>query len=148
MADTKVGTGSDDYVKRQSLQVGEKLFEQWAKDKGYVATVFGSNATDNYIPNFFRLNPILRNSPDYILNTSSKTFVVSVKGTANIKLKEIMLLDQLVAAYSSDKAPLIYAFCFKGHEPVLMSIDTLKQRFAEAENKQWHDGVIYRTIKI
>ena len=148
MADIEVGSGSDSYEARQAVQVGEKLFEEWAKSKGYVATVFGSNATDSYIPRFPRLNPILRNAPDYILNTPTKTYVVSVKGTANIKVKEMRLLPKLVASYSSKRAPLIYAFCFKGQNPILMSVETLQERFEQAPEKAWHDGVLYRTIKI
>jgi len=150
MANTQVANGTHSYEDRQKIgeNRGEELFMSWGQQKGYVVTRIGSDSRDNYIPNFFRLSNVLRNMPDFVLNTASKTFVVSVKGTANIKLKEMAMLDDIIAAYSSDRAPLIYAFCFKGHEPVLMSIDTLKQRFAEAENKQWHDGVIYRTIKI
>ena len=139
---------TDSYDKRLLVQVGEELFEKWALDKGYIATCFGSNARDNPIPHYSRLNPILRNAPDYILNKEGKTYVVSVKGTASIKKSEMELLDALVSSYSSSKAPFIYAFCLRGQEPVLMSVSTLKSKFAEAEEKQWHDGVRYRTIKI
>lgn len=150
MADTKVGNGSNSYADRQTIgeNIGEKLFYEWAISKGYTTTRLGSDSRDNYIPYFSRLNAVLRNMPDFIISNKDKNYVVSVKGTTNIKLKEMALLDSLVSAYSSDKAPLIYAFCIRNKEPVLMSVDTLKQRFNEAENKSWHDGVIYRTIKI
>jgi hypothetical protein len=139
---------TDTYQDRLVFQVGEELFESWATSKGYVATVFGSNARDNPIPNFSRLNPILRNVPDFVLNKNNKTYVVSVKGTPSIKKTEIEMLDTLVMCYSSDRAPFIYAFCFRGQEPVLMSVETLKQKYYEAEEKSWHDGVIYRKLKI
>lgn len=139
---------TDSYQDRLVYQVGEELFAEWALSRGFIATVFGSNARDNPIPNFSRLNPVLRNVPDYVLNKHNKTYVVSVKGTPSIKKKEMEMLDTLVACYSSEKAPLIYAFCFKGQEPVLMSVETLKQKYAEAEEKSWHDGVVYRRISI
>ena len=60
----------------------------------------------------------------------------------------MLILDKLVNAYSSDNAPLIYAFCFKGQNPILMNWTTVDERFNEAENKTWHDGVIYRTISL
>ena len=141
--------GSNTYEERQSISdLGEQLFEEWATKNGYVFNRIGFHSKNASVPNFFRLNNVLRNIPDYILQKNGKTYVVNVKGTANIKLKEIMMLDLLVKAYSSDNAPLIYAFCFKGQEPVLMKYSTLEQKFHEAENKVWHDGVIYRTIKI
>jgi hypothetical protein len=148
MADTKVGNGSNNYIERQSVQVGEELFLSWAKTKGYHVTRIGFDSTNDSVPNFFKLSPLLRNMPDYVLNTDKKTYVVNVKGTANIKHKEIKMLGDLMLCYSSSSAELIYAFCFAGQEPVLMSTTTLSTRFNMAEDKQWHDGVKYRTIKI
>jgi hypothetical protein len=139
---------TDSYQDRLLYQTGEEWFADWSLSKGYIATVFGSNARDNPIPNFSRLNPILRNVPDFVLTKDNKTYVVSVKGTPSIKKTEFEMLDTLVMCYSSDKAPFIYAFCFKGHEPVLMSVDTLKRKYIEAEEKQWHDGVKYRRINL
>lgn len=137
------------YEERQSVaDIGEELFEQWAKDKGYQINRIGFHSKDDSVPNFFRLSSTLRNMPDYILNTGKKTYVVNVKGTNNIKHKEMRILGDLMLCYSSSGAELIYAFCFKGQEPVLMSTTTLSTRFHMAEDKQWHDGVRYRTIKI
>ena len=137
------------YEERQSVSdIGEELFEQWAKDKGYQINRIGFHSKDDPVPMFHKVNKILRNMPDYILNRDRKTYVVNVKGTANIKNKEIRMLPQLVHSYSTPRAPLIYAFCFKGQTPKLMSVETLEQRFNEAEEKAWHDGVLYRTIKI
>ena len=140
---------TNSYEERQSVSdLGEQLFEKWALQNNYVFHRIGFHSKNNSVPNFFRLNTVLRNIPDYILNKHNKTYVVNVKGTANIKLKEMLTLDKLVNAYSSDNAPLIYAFCFKGQNPVLMKWTTVEERFNEAENKTWHDGVVYRTIAL
>ena len=137
------------YEERQSVSdLGEELFEAWADKKGYQVNRIGFHSKNDSVPNFFNLSNILRNMPDYVLNTNTKTYVVNVKGTANIKHREIKLLSDLVLCYSSSKAELIYAFCFKGQDPVLMSTNTLLTRFSNAEDKKWHDGVMYRTIKI
>jgi hypothetical protein len=137
------------YEERQSVSdLGEELFEEWANRKGYKLNRIGFHSKYDSVPNFFRLSDMLRNMPDYVLTTNQKTYVVNVKGTANIKHREISLLNHLILCYSSPKAPLIYAFCFKGQDPVLMSTDTLLERFSESEDKTWHDGVMYRTIKI
>lgn len=140
---------TNSYNERQTVSdLGEELFEQWAVSKSYKFNRIGFHSKNNSVSNFFRLNTVLRNIPDYILHKDNKTYVVNVKGTANIKLKEMLILDKLVNAYSSDNAPLIYAFCFKGQNPILMNWTTVDERFNEAENKTWHDGVIYRTISL
>lgn len=137
------------YEERQSVaDLGEELFEKWATEKGYTFNRIGFHSKNDSVPNFFKLSPLLRNMPDYVLNTDKKTYVVNVKGTANIKHKEMKILGDLMLCYSSSSAELIYAFCFSGQEPVLMSTTTLSTRFHMAEDKQWHDGVKYRTIKI
>lgn len=137
------------YEERQSVaDIGEELFEQWAKDKGYEINRIGFHSKDDSVPNFFKLSYMLRNLPDYVLTKGKKTYVVNVKGTANIKEKELDNLESACWYYGSGQAPLIYAFCFKGQEPVLMKPSTLKERFNEAKTKKWHDGVKYRTIKI
>lgn len=138
---------TNSYADRQSvIDIGEQMFLDWATQKNWTVNRIGFDSKNDSVPNFFRLNQVIRNLPDFILNTESKTYVVNVKGTLNIKLKEINMLDKLIEAYSNGTAPLIYAFCLKGQEPILMSTETLQSRFNLAANKTWHDGVVYRTI--
>jgi len=138
---------TNSYADRQSvIDIGEKMFLDWVAQKNWTVNRIGFDSKNDSVPNFFRLNQVIRNLPDFISNTESKTYVVNVKGTLNIKLKEINMLDKLIEAYSNGTAPLIYAFCLKGQEPILMSTETLQSRFNLAENKSWHDGVVYRTI--
>jgi hypothetical protein len=137
------------YEERQSVpDIGEQLFEEWAKTNGHTINRIGFNSKDDNVPNFFKLSYMLRNLPDYVLNKGKKTYVVCVKGTANIKEWEVNNLDFASMYFGSSQAKLIYAFCFKGQDPVLMSVETLKERFNEAKTKKWHDGVKYRKIKI
>ena len=46
-----------------------------------------------------------------------------VKGTANIKASEIKMLPMFMEWYSSEKCPLLYAFCFKDQKPLLLHPD-------------------------
>jgi hypothetical protein len=141
---------TNSYSERQSvIDIGEKMFTEWATQKNWKVNRIGFDSKNDSVPNFFRLNEVLRNLPDFIVTTENRTLVVNVKGTANIKLKEINMLDKLEDAYSSSSAILIYAFCLRTkEEPILMSTETLRLRFSLAENQQWHDGVIYRTIAL
>ena len=137
------------YEERQSVpDIGEQLFEEWATEKGYTFNRIGFHSKNDNVPNFFKLSYLLRNLPDYVLNKGKKTYVVCVKGTANIKEVEFNSLDSASMYYGTGQAKLIYAFCFRGQEPILMSVETLKERFNEAKTKKWHDGVKYRKIKI
>ena len=71
---------------------GEMLFEQYCKDQQYNFARLGFDQTNNRVQNFYRINPLLRNIPDYVVDTDRFTFVVMVKGTANIKKSEIDLI--------------------------------------------------------
>ena len=98
---------------------------------------------------FWRLSNLLRNLPDYVINTKNKTFVVAVKGTDNFKQKEFDLLPSMVEAFSSNEAPLIYAFCFKEKQkPIWVKPEELLELYNKSQDQKWHDGVIYRNLNI
>jgi hypothetical protein len=71
-----------------------------------------------------------------------------VKGTANMKQKEIDLLPRLIECFDSEKARLIYAFCFLGKEPKLIFPQKIVALYKNATDKKWHDGIIYRSLEI
>lgn len=145
------GNGGQDYNERNSVSVnlGEELFLEWAKNKCTFISRLGFDEKNKNVDFFYNINPVLRNIPDFLIINNHRVFLVNVKGTANIKKKEIDLLPRLVEVYSTEKAPLIYAFCFRGcSEPTFMNTDKLLKLYAESEDKIWDDGVVYRTIKI
>jgi hypothetical protein len=94
------------------------------------------------------LNPILRNMPDYVIQRDERTFVVNVKGTANIKEKERLLLPQLIEAYSTQKAPLIYMFSIRNQRMKFAEAEHIIELYDIESDKKWHDGVVYRTIRL
>jgi hypothetical protein len=91
---------------------------------------------------------VLRNMPDYVIQREERTFVVNVKGTPNIKEKERMLLPQLIDAYSTQKAPLIYAFCIRDQRMKFAEAEHIVELYDTESDKKWHDGVVYRTIRL
>lgn len=141
--------GSNTYTERQKVKNrAEFLFEMYCAEKEYQLHRVGFDEKNKNVDNFYYLNPVLRNLPDYVVNTSRGTWVVMVKGTANIKQKEIELLPRLIDCFDSDKAKLVYAFCFLGKEPILIFPQKVETLYRNAKDKQWHDGVVYRSLEI
>jgi len=125
----------------------EDFFEEYCKD--YFIARLGFDEKNNSIPLFYNVNPILRNMPDYFVYANKKTFVCNVKGTANIKQKEINILPNIANAYNSKDCPLIYAFCFKGNKfPIFKSYQEVINLYTNETDKQWNDGKVYRTLSL
>ena len=76
--------GNNTYAQRQTeVNKGEVLFEEYCKEKGYEFVRIGFNEKKGQISNFFLINPLLRNIPDYFVNTPNGPLVVQVKGSPN-----------------------------------------------------------------
>ena len=140
--------GEKTYQQRITSNIGEDLFEDYCQKAGYSYNRIGFDEQAGYVPNFQYLNPLLRNLPDYVVNTNDGVYVVCVKGTANIKEKEVNLLPLMIEWFSSKHAPLIYAFCFVGKKPILIYPEKIIQLYEKSFNKKWNDGVVYRTLEI
>lgn len=142
--------GAKNYQERNSIRtnLGEQLFEEHCKKYDYQVHRLGFDEENGSVENFFHLNDLLRNLPDYVVNTGSETFVINVKGTANFKRKEVMLLPEMMEWFSSKKAPLLYAFCFEGFKPKLLYPDIIIKLYEKAQDKTWADGVVYRTLEL
>ena len=146
-----IGNSGQSYSERVKTikNDGEYLFEQFCSLNHCEFHRLGFDEHENNVSNYWRLSALLRNLPDYVLNAKGKTFVVAVKGTDNFKQKEFDLLPKMVETYSSEDAPLIYAFCFKENtHPIWVRPKKLVELYNESEDQQWHDGVIYRNLNI
>lgn len=141
---------NDSYEKRQSdVNVGEQIFEDYCKKMGYQCVKLGFDEKKDPIRNFSHINPLLRNIPDYLVDTGSSVMVVQVKGTTNFKKKEVDMIPLFMEWYSSSKAPLVYAFCFQDREkPVLVYPEKLIDLYQKSQDRKWGDGVIYRNLPI
>jgi hypothetical protein len=128
---------------------GEYLFEKFCNLNHCEFHRLGFDEHENNVSNYWRLNNLLRNLPDYVLNAKGKTYVVAVKGTDKFKKKEFDLLPSMINTYSSDEAPLIYAFCFKENpSPIWVKPNKIIELYNNAQDQKWHDGVIFRDLKI
>ena len=140
---------SNTYKDRNKLpSQGEVLFEEYCKQKQYQLIKLGLDPHTDPMDGFSGINPMLRNIPDYIVRTKERIFVVQVKGTANIKKKEVEMIPMFLEWYSSKKAPLVYAFCFVGENPKIMYADKVIELYKNSVDKVWNDGVVYRTLAI
>ena len=140
-------SGANTYEERQtSVNVAEFLFEYYCAEKEYKLTRIGFDEKNKNVDNFFKLNPFIRNLPDYIVNTPKGTYIVNVKGTGNFKQKEMDMLPKFLKYYSAKETPLIYAFCFTGKDPILVYPERLIELYKRSEDKKWPDGVIYRNL--
>ena len=136
------------YELRVQSNIGEELFEAYCKEKDYACSRLGFDEQNGYVDKFFNLNPLLRNLPDYVVNTPKETFVVCVKGTPNFKKKEFDLLPLMTEWFSSPKAQLVYAFCFKDQSPKLIFPEKIIALYEKSRDQKWSDGVIYRHLQI
>jgi hypothetical protein len=146
-----IGNSGQSYAQRVKTikNDGEYLFEKHCIANGCEFKRLGFDEHEDNVANFWRINPILRNLPDYVINSKGKTFVVAVKGTDNFKKKEFELLPSMVQAFSSEEAPLIYAFCFKEKQsPIWVKPNKIIELYSQAQDQQWHDGVIYRNLNL
>lgn len=143
--------GHHTYEQRsKDLNIGEIVFERFCSQVGFTYHRLGFNEKTGYVNDFFNLNEMIRNIPDYVLETDNGLFVVDVKGTNNIKKEEIDLIPKKIQWYSTPKAPFVYCFCFEGERPKIIYPDKLIKLYEQAGiDKQFgSDKKIYRSLKI
>jgi hypothetical protein len=90
---------------------------------------------------------MLRNAPDYVVDTGNNLFVIAVKGTVNIKQSEYKMIPQFIEWYHSPKAPFVYCFCMHDKIKTIFA-DKVIELYEQSYDKKWDDGKIYRTLKI
>ena len=143
------GNAKQSYLERQAVtNTGEDIFIEWAIKEKWNICRLGFDEKNKNVDNFFKLNPLIRNIPDFIVTKKDKIRVINVKGTANIKEKEIKILPKIVEIYSSFDAPLVYAFCFAGRKPIFKKVNEILELWEQGQNQSWHDGVIYRKLNL
>ncbi len=59
---------SHTYYERNKIKdIGEQLFEKYCKEKNYNVVRLGFDSHKDPIKEFFKINPLLRNIPDYVV---------------------------------------------------------------------------------
>jgi hypothetical protein len=141
---------ADTFAERQKgANIGEELFEKYCISKNVRFSRLGFQEKSNEIPNYWQINGYLRNLPDYLVITSTRNFLVMVKGTANMKKTEVQMIPQFLEWYGSKDCSLYYAFCFEGRNtPYFRTPDQVIELYKQGQDKQWTDGKIYRTLQL
>jgi hypothetical protein len=140
---------ADTFAERQKHpNTGEMLFEQYCKEKQVFYRRLGFDEKNDPLPFFYGINPLVRNLPDYYVATKTRGFFVMVKGTANMKKKEIQMIPQFMEWYGSRDVALYYAFCFEDKKVAFRTPDQVIELYQKSSDKQWNDGVIYRTLNL
>jgi len=136
------------YKERNSgSNFAEEFFEQYCKS--YYVRRIGFDEKHDNIPHFYNMSRMLRNLPDYYVDTGKKQFVVNVKGTDCIKQKEYDIIPLLSSAYSDDNCMLVYAFCFKENtKPIFLYPMEVINTYDKKKDRVWHDGIVYRKLGI
>lgn len=144
------GNATQDYETRQAvgINIGEELFMQWCNRNQWNCQRLGFDEKYANVNSFFNLNAVLRNMPDYVVQKDERVFVVNVKGTANIKENERLLLPDLINAYSTKKAPLVYAFCMRDKPVKFVSAEQLMASYDIEHDQRWSDGKIFRKLRL
>lgn len=142
--------GNNSYLERNSgINLGEELFEQYCIEKQVFFRRLGFDEKKDPIPNFYSINSFIRNIPDYLVVGKKGSRLVNIKGTANFKKSEVAMIPQFIEWYNSKDCPLIYAFCFEGQNtPTFRTPDQVITLYQDGQDKQWSDGVIYRTLQL
>jgi hypothetical protein len=133
----------------KGINIGEQLFEDFCNQNQYIYYRLGFDAHNTFKP-VYKLNILLRNIPDYVVETPKGVFVVAVKGTGNIKEDEINLIPLMLEWYSSKESPLVYCFCFDDKPIKLLYPEQVIKLYEEAkyDKKFTSDNKIYRSLKI
>ena len=133
--------------RQQGVNVGEKLFEEYCNRKNIRFVRLGFVEKTAAIPNYWQINSYIRNLPDYLVITSTRNFLVMVKGTSSMKKQEVQMIPQFLEWYGSKDCSLYYAFCFEGRNtPYFRTPDQVIELYKQGQDKQWTDGKIYRTL--
>jgi hypothetical protein len=131
--------------RNSSNNFAEDFFEDYCKN--YYIRRVGFDEKNDSIPQFYHLNIMLRNLPDYFVYANGRSFLCNVKGTDNFKKKEFDIIDKLRLNYHSKECPLLYVFCFKENKlPIFATIDEIVLLYNKSEDKLWHDNVTYRNL--
>lgn len=144
------GHAAQTYEERQSVGVnlGEELFLKWCSRHQWDVTRLGFDEKGANVGGFYNLNRWLRNLPDFVIEKDGRTFVVNVKGTANIKGAERAMIPGLTKIYASDSAPLLYAFAIRNEPIRFASADQVMYLYDNEFDKTWSDGKVYRTLDL
>mgnify|MGYP003347323029 CR=1 FL=1 len=124
--------GSYSYKDRNNVvNIAEVLFEAYCQTKNYFYRRLGFDEKNDPIPNFYNLNPLIRNLPDFYIHNPLKnaSALIMVKGTRNLKQSEFdKYLEQFFEGKLEAKHILLLEKIIKHNDP--SEINVVMNEFA------------------
>lgn len=146
------GHGNQSYEERNNRpdNYGEQLFVDYCRVEGYKLHRIGFDEKQDKVQNFYNLNKVIRQLPDYVCISpaSGRMAVVSVKGTNKFKEQDFNNLSWLESVYASPKAPLRFVFAIRGQIHWRTTQEVAELYRTATEEGQWLDGKAYRVLDI
>jgi hypothetical protein len=146
------GHGNQSYKERNNrlINQGEQLFTDYCFAQGLICQRIGFDEKQNPVPNFYHLSKTLRQLPDYVVTNpqTNKTGIVSVKGTRKFKEEDYLNLPWLEQTYSTQQAPLWFAFCLTDNICWQTPQQVAKLYEASTTLGEWADGKRYRELSL
>jgi hypothetical protein len=124
----------------------EVIFINFCKNNGWKYKKMGFD-NEEHIKNIWNFNKTLQKLPDFVIEKNDKNYVVEVKGYKRFKKDDFDMIDKLINAYDSAKAPLIYAFCWN-KKVIFKKPQQVKELYQEGIEDKYHDGKVFRLLNI
>lgn len=131
---------------RLKQNYGEPIFIDHCNKNGFIYKKIGLDNEKDII-NIWNYNKILVKMPDFIIEKNGTNYVVEVKGTKKFKKDDYEAIDDLVYSYSSEKAPLLYAFCWF-NKTIFKTPQQVKELYEKGIDDKYHDGKVFRLLDI
>ena len=144
------GNGEQSYSQRnaRSINLGEQLFEAWCNTNGMKLRRLGLDEKEALVPGWHKLNPVIRQMPDYIAMKDDRQAVVSVKGTLKFKAQDYDRLSWFEDMYASQDCPLRFVIATT-RGITWLSTDELRQAYEASTNQGvWPDGKAWRELDL
>lgn len=102
---------NNSYEERNSIKINiaEQRFEQFCKDRGILVARLGFNEKEHPIPLFFKLHPLIRSLPDYVIVIKNSIHYIHVKGSNKLKLIDLSLYKQFSDQFCNPDSKLFIA---------------------------------------
>ena len=127
------------------IPFAEQVFEEYCEKKGMKYKQLHLNDRSDFenspIPHWYRMSPLLKSFPDYFVYNDNLQFLVEVKSSNRVKVKDLMHYCTLNTLYSEGR-PTKYAiaFCFKKGEVKMLTIDELMLLIPKAKLGYYEDN--------
>lgn len=146
------GHGGQTYTERNNRpdNFGEELFIDHCRANGLTCQRIGFDEKQNKVVNFYHLNRVIRQLPDYVVTRkdTNRIAVVSVKGTSKFKEEDFNNLLWLETHYGTTAAPLWFVFALRTGIHWRTPAEVAELYRQSNTEDTWTDGKTYRVLDL